>query len=304
MPQAAKARVKYERETVEFSFCGEGPIGLADLATSFAALDSIYSRLTDRGDRLSVASLRSGSIIAELAPFMPIMAQAVPYMGHAVSLSDFIRKAKKAIDAFAEMKPNEAPEPTPDIAAEIAEVMKPLAGRKDASFSIARVRYKSQTKERVVEVEAAYDADAINRAVINAERYVELSGALLEVPSVANEDERNLLRHVPMTLHQANRGPAKSKGTTGDRGIVESISDKPLPVYFAEGVNKLKDRMVRSTKNPLKYVYIVDVWVHRQNGVAKAYTVTEVHKAAQVVEGGSLPLLEAPAKRARKRASK
>ncbi|MGE3745328.1 MAG: hypothetical protein AB7G25_06405 [Sphingomonadaceae bacterium] len=27
---------------------------------------------------------------------------------------------------------------------------------------------------------------------------------------------------------------------------IESVSDKPLPVYFAEGVNKLQDRMIRN----------------------------------------------------------
>ena len=272
---------RFERETVEFRFDADGPIGLRDLANSFAAIDSIYARLSQGDDRLSVTDLRSGSIIAELTPFLPFMNQVLPYIGHATALSDFTRKMKKAIDGFTEVDRPVAPsEETPAIAAEIAEIMKPLAGRKDAKFGFAHVKYRSKSKVRVAEVEAHYEGQQIDRAVINAERFVSLSSLPIPIPDVP--EERNFLHGVQITLHQANRGPAKAKGPTGDRGVIADVSDKPLPVYFAEGVNKLKDRMVRSAKNPLKYVYNVDAWVHREGGVAKAYTVTEVHKASPV----------------------
>lgn len=278
---------RYEREAVEFRFEAGGPIGLRDLASSFNAIDGIYNTLSNGGERLSVTELRSGSIIAVLAPFLPLMNQAIPYLSAATTLSDFARKMKKAIDGFAEVETAVAPsDDTPAIAAEIAEVIKPLAGRKSAQFGLAHVKYRSETGERIVEIEALYGGPQIDRALINAERFATLT-SLPPPVKPASSDDRNFLRGVQMILHQANRGPAKVKGATGDRGVIESVSDKPLPVYFAEGVNKLKDRMVRSTKNPLKYVYDVDAWVHREDGIAKAFTVTEVHKTSPLVEQAS-----------------
>ncbi|MCX9147473.1 hypothetical protein [Erythrobacter sp. WG] len=276
------------RDVVEFRFEAGGPISLHDLAKSFAAIDTIYMRLSGGEERLSVTELRSGSIIAVLAPFVPLMNQVVPYVAAATTLSDFTRKMKKAIDGFMETeRPVAPPTDTPPIASELAEVMKPLAGRKGAEFGFAHVRYRSKDGKRVVEVEARYEGAQIDRAVINAERFAEGS-----VHVITNEppitQERNFLSGVQMILHQANRGPAKAKGATGDKGVVEAVSDKALPVYFAEGVNRLKDRMIRSAKNPLKYVYQVDVWVHREGGAAKAYTVTEVQQAAPLVDGAPM----------------
>jgi hypothetical protein len=275
---------RFDREAVEFRFEAGGPIALRDLATSFSAIDVIYSRLSRGDERLSVTELRSGSIIAVLAPFLPLMNQAIPYVSSATALSDFARKLKKAIDGFAEVEKPVAPSTdVPSIAAELAEVIKPLAGRQNAAFSLAHVKYRSKTNERVVELEASYGTQEIDRAVINAERYVELTA--VPTPAVTGpEQQRNFLEKVQMILHQANRGPAKAKGQTGDRGVIEAVSDKPLPVYFAEGINKLKDRMVRGAKNPLKVVYSVDAWVHREDGGAKAYTVTDVHSAAPLVD--------------------
>lgn len=284
-PQTTKKR-DGTGDVVEFRFEAGGPISLHDLAVSLAAIDTIYVRLAGGDDRLSVTEMRSGSIIAVLAPFLPLMNQAVPYMAAATTLSDFTRKMKKAIDGFMETEKPVAPLPEAQaIASEIAEVMKPLAGRNRAQFSFAHVKYHSQSGERSVEIEAKYEGQQIDRAVINAERFADLA-----IKPTANElsvpDERNFLRGVEMILHQANRGPAKVRGATGDRGVVEVVSDKPLPVYFAEGVNRLKDRMIRSSKNPLKFTYLVDVWVHREGGVAKAYTVTEVKKAASLAVAG------------------
>lgn len=269
----------FDREAIEFRFEAGGPISLRDLATSFSAIDTIHLRLTHSEERLSVIEMRSGSIIAVLAQFLPMMNQAISYTSSAMALSDFARKMKKAIDGFCELDQSiVTSEDTPEVATEIAEVMKPLVGRKGAEFGFAHVKYRSETNERIVEVEAKYMGPQIDRAVINAERFAENSVSMYPLLSPA-EEKQNYLTNVHMILHQANRGPAKARGQTGDKGVIESISEKPLPVYFAEGVNKLKDRMIRSTKNPLKYVYNVDVWVHRENGIAKAYTVTEVHKA-------------------------
>ena len=264
--------------SIEFCFGTSDALPVAELAESFLAIDRAYSSLGTE-DRLAVKELRTGSIIATLAPYLPMMGQALPALSALTTISDFSRKLKKAIDGFAELDPKSAPPPPADpIASEIEAMMKPLAGKKEASFKIARVQYHSRTEEREVKVIAEYGSDDINRAVINAQRYRDQ--ATLQGRKDAPIEERNFVKGVAIVLHQANSGPAKAKGTTGDRGVIEAVSDKALPVYFAEGVNRLKDRMVKSSKNPLKYVYVVDAGVHRDQGMVKAYTVTEVISAS------------------------
>lgn len=263
---------------IELHFGTSEALPISELAESFLAIDRAYSSLSNE-DRLAVKELKSGSIIATLAPYLPMMGQVLPALSAANTISDFSRKLKKAIDGFAEMGSKDAPLSASDpVAAEIEAVMKPLAGKKDASFRIARVQYRSKTHDREVEVVAEYGSDDINRAVINAQRYRDQ--AALQSAKDQPIEERNFVKGVAIVLHQANSGPAKARGKTGDRGVIEAVSDKSLPVYFAEGVSRPKDRMVRSSKNPLKYGYVVDAWVHREEGVVKAYTVTEVHSAS------------------------
>lgn len=272
-------RASPDMEAVEFVFETGGPIPIGELASSFRAIDNLYQKTTNGEEKLAVTQLRSGSIIAELAPIIPILNHVLPVVTAGNTLSDFTRKIKKAIDGFAELDPSVA-SPEPDVASEIGQLLKPMAGRKDARFKIARVKYKSSTKQRTVEIQADYVSSDIDRASINADRFMEL--AALPPENEPKESERNLLQNVTMILHQANRGPARAKGTTGDKGVIEAVTEKPLPVYFVEGVDRLKDRIVGGTKNPLKFAYEVDAWVHRDKGIPKAYTITAVYSAARL----------------------
>lgn len=290
------------RETIEFRFEPGGPIALGDLAGSFAALDHLYGHLSGQHDRLAVSSLRSGSIVAELAPVAQILSQTVPYMGHVATLGDFYKRIKKAIDVFADFeaaRANNLPHDTvePEVASEIAELLKPLAGKKESAFSVARIKYKSETGDRRVEVEAVYDANDINRVWVNAERYA-LDARLRELPDMPLQ-EQSLLRGVALTLHQANKGPAKSKGNTGDKAVIEMVSDKPLPVYFPANMAGLKDQMVKGRRNPLQYVYIVDAYVSQEGGEPKSYTVLEM-RGAKKVAVPKRSALESPKKRTTK----
>lgn len=160
------------------------------------------------------------------------------------------------------------------MADELAAVVRPLIGKKGSGLKVARVHYRSRTDRRTVEVVVSLGHDQIVKIGERA------GWSELEPPSAAPaEVGGEFLRNVDIILHQANRGPAKARGQTGDRGIIPSVNDKPVPVYFADGVNRLKDRMIRSAKNPLKYTYRVDAWVQREGGEVRSYTVTEVHKA-------------------------
>jgi hypothetical protein len=281
-------------DAAEFLYDANGPISLSELAESFAAIDRIYALTAPDEERLAVTEIRSGSIIAVLAPVVPVLGQAMVVMGATVTVGDFVRRVRAAINALAGIDPEPIPPSTESgmIATELAQVLKPLAGRQGSRFGVAHVKYRSRTQNRTVELEATYDSTQIDRAAINADRYASLTSSESLAPDVEPSQEPILIKKVTLAFHQANRGPAKMRGHTGDKGTIESVSSKPLPVYFAKTVNDLKTKMVGIAKNPLKVSYVVDVLVTRENGEPKAYTVIEVYGAARAARKASLPLLK------------
>jgi hypothetical protein len=268
-------------DLAEFVFDTKDAIPLSELADSFSALDSLFARQSRSGARLAVAEIRKGSIVALLAPFVPIMGQSVSFMASAIEISDFIKRLRDGMNAFEGIEPAPAgAQLTPvdtQVAAEIAALVRPLAGRASGRLKMAHVKYRSRTKERVVEVEASYDTAEIDRIAVNAAKAAE---SLPPVPTVEEVDAQPALqRKVVLTLHQANTGPAKAKGETGDRGITQSVSNKPLAVYFAKTFEDLKQKMIGRSSNPFRQPFKVDVLVSYEDGEPKSNTVIEVHGA-------------------------
>ncbi|MEM7522083.1 MAG: hypothetical protein AAF307_13755 [Pseudomonadota bacterium] len=82
-----------------------------------------------------------------------------------------------------------------------------------------------------------------------------------------------------LVFEQANRGPGKEKGRTGDRGRIEEVSDKVLPVYFRQVIQDLKERVMQGEENPLNLVFLVDVQVRRIHGEPNGCTVVEMRES-------------------------
>ncbi|HSP25321.1 MAG TPA: hypothetical protein VLQ65_09105, partial [Saliniramus sp.] len=85
---------------------------------------------------------------------------------------------------------------------------------------------------------------------------------------------------VMLFMQQASRAPGKESGRTGDKGVIPEILDRPLPVYFKGGLGRLKEQMTRDV-NPLTSTFVVDVIVQYVDGVARAYTVFNIHEAVE-----------------------
>lgn len=280
-----------EKAALEFHYEATGTISVAELADSFRAIDSLYARTSANGDRLSVVEIRSGSIFAVFAPYIPLLGQSLEVMNAVSGVVEFSKKLKNGIDWLVG-RVDDPDEGEPAVAEEIAEILRPLSGKNGAKFGVSSFRYRSKTKDRIVEIEASYGSSEIDRAYVNAGRLKSVDSTLM-VDQVDDDPQPALLKRVKMVLHQANAGPAKAAGQTGDRGIIKVVSEKKLPVYFANGINDLKGKMVKGARNPLKGAYVVDVIVTRENGEPKKYTVIEVHASARAAKEKVLPLLKA-----------
>ncbi len=267
------------RDVAEFVFDARDIIPLSELADSFSALDRLFAKQSKVGARLAVAEIRKGSIIAVLAPFVPIMGQAVGVMSSAMEVGDFVKRVRDGLSAFSGGPASEHSSPalaySPE-ASELAEIIKPLAGR-EGSLEVAHVKYRSSTGERTVEVEAHYGPAEIDRIALNARRAADED----ETPLLPNQAEPDappsLLRKVELTLQQTNTGPSKERGKTSDRAVVEAVSGKPLPVYFAKTHENLKQKMIGRSANPFRQPFRVDVLVTYEMGEAKSYMVIDVH---------------------------
>lgn len=274
-------------DLAEFVFDTRDAIPLSELADSFNALDRLFARDSRSGARLAIAEIRKGSIVALLAPYVPIMGQTVSLMASTIEVGDFVKRLRDGLNAFAgitapEKLPVDGEETGTDVvvASELAAIVKPLAGRPGSHLGVAHVKYRSETAERVVEVEASYGPAEIDRIAVNAGLAANGPPMLAVADALdPSGSQPSLLRKVILSLQQTNTGPAKERGKTGDRGIILSVTDKPLAVYFARTFDDLKKKMVGRTSNPFRQPFKVDVLVGYEAGEPKSYTVIDVHGA-------------------------
>lgn len=278
------------------------PIELTDLTGSFAALARIYerhyrpTRTHDDAPKLYVTRLESGSVIAEIVPYVQILGAMVATMDGGITISDFTRRLWAGIKTFS--NPDSLPEgakppihtPSSEDASDIREFMKPLAGKKGAVLSIKHARIEHVDGDRHTVAEYTFDEVEINRASINIDQA--LSAGVI-VPQIAIQEATDedtdkeigghITKEVMLFIEQASRKPGKERGRTGDRGIIPDISAKSLPVYFRKSFQNLKDQMIKGAINPLtNYAFVVDVHVQRLKGKPKAYMITNIHDTIEL----------------------
>ncbi|WP_192243823.1 hypothetical protein [Mesorhizobium silamurunense] len=126
-------------------------------------------------------------------------------------------------------------------------------------------------------VEYDFDENELNRAAINIDAALNAEPPLLEVADALPDNQ--IMREVMLFMDQTNRSPGKEKGRTGDKGVIPSISDKPLPVWFRRSsVTDLKGQITKDA-NPMTSTFVVDVQVQSVAGEPKGYIVIAVHDA-------------------------
>jgi hypothetical protein len=261
---------------------GDEPIELGALTDSLAALASLYGRHYRKDEeaapKLYVTRLQSGSVIAEIAPYVEMFGHVVGVMSAAVTIVDFARMVTDGIKVFS--SPTEAAQllfgsgPQGDDTKLLREFIKPLAGKAGARLGIRHARFHKADGKRELTVVYEFDEREINRAALAMDRSLDME---------ADSPSKGMKPHYEVMLFfdSASRGPGKEAGRTRDFAVVPEVSPKPLPVHFRSGVEgNLKDVMVRGDVNPLTDVaYIVDVHAQLIDDQPRGYIVTQVHRS-------------------------
>jgi hypothetical protein len=264
-----------------------GPIELDELASSLAALSRLYARhygepldtVEARSPRLYVKRLETGSLIAYLAPLVPMFGQVVEIMNTTNVVRDFTRFLGEHIKVFTGQKPSEPKAelkpPSRDDMKDIKEFLRPVAAQTQASLKLKAARFRKKKADgEEVSVEYEFTSDEINVATLRIDRDLEILQPQLESPS---SDRHATHREKLMYFEQASRRIAKKRGQTGDKVVIQDITDKPIKVYFPEGAADIKRTILEGTENPFSKGYIVDVAVQYVGDEPKLYNVLRLH---------------------------
>jgi hypothetical protein len=155
--------------------------------------------------------------------------------------------------------------PPPDVDSasveRVATIFEPVAKDSGSNFI---VNVKDNTGTVIVAPIIVNSAKA-NAVQNGARRYL---GAK---PPSHGHFEKELLK-----LHQMKNDP---NSKTGDRGIIEKFSKKPVKLHFMNP--SVKGAIVDQPENPFKMVYVVDGEVSTVDGQPGQYKIYNVHEALE-----------------------
>jgi len=260
------------------------PIELVDLTLSFQALAFEYRKhltnhVKDKGGKVNDADVKlfltkieNNCILAELGGASVILGQLFTVMDYALIFDNFIQRLKASIDYFKavglagtvnlkELRHSKAE------CGRFADLLDVVSKNKDGNLGIASLDYNENESE--VRLSVKYSSE---------EAYQARKGALLAQKALEQTGEADY-KSVLMYFHQTNIDDPKSSGRTGDKAVIKTISDKPLPVYFVSEVDqqKIAYTLQDPAVNPLKASIIVDVNVETdRNNIPRIYRVIDV----------------------------
>ncbi|QKZ15152.1 hypothetical protein [Spirosoma sp. KUDC1026] len=246
------------------------PVELVDYSQSMLALSSLYTRFIDKNplldagveSRLFIKEIRPGSIVTEIADYLPL---ALPFIEYTNSMVDFATNLKALYYLY---------------------IGKPGINEEDVSRALASTDIVDlKNAQKFLEPIVKDTGSQINVGVINinAPMTVILNLNSLEANAAQNSIQReieatkqpqqNYFDRQVFTWHVA-KNDAKSQ--SGDKGIISNISDRAVKVVFAS--EALKSSMLSMSENPLTKAFVVDVEVTYLSEKPIAYKILFLHE--------------------------
>ncbi|MGJ5088507.1 hypothetical protein ACQR06_23480 [Bradyrhizobium sp. HKCCYLRH1065] len=250
-------------------FDNRRPVDVADLGLSLQALGKEYEEFVlaqhepaPTNARLYIARVETGSILLVLETLLD---QASFIFKHVDVFAGFLTNLQELIDFLLQTKgkAKDAATVKPSSIERVSTMVEPVAKDGGSSLTI---------NVNVVGNTAPVNIQPI---VINSERAnaIQNSARRLLGPQLptSGQFKGELLR-----LHQMK---SDVTAKTGDRGIIEKFSKKPVKLHFMspEGKAAILDQQ----DNPFKMAYVVDGEVGTLDGVPSLYKIYQVHDAIE-----------------------
>ncbi len=249
------------------------PIELDKLTFGMMSLGAEYERFVrkehpdaqDHEADLLVNKITEGSIVIELFGAVQPLFQG---MNNILIFKQFVEMLGAKLSLLS-MPDGRLDDATSRELKDIARFVETVVGDKGGVAELGAVEYVSKTEQRKVAARFSFQGTDAERVIENAEAQVrEITGS-----------EPNRENGVLMRLFQTNIGAAAPDRASGEKGIIESLSEHPRRLIYASDLagQRIKGAWSDQGKSPYELGFTVDVDVQMVNGKPRAYRILDVH---------------------------
>jgi len=225
---------------LQVNFDVERPVELVQLTLALQAMARDYRRyandaireiggkVSDEDIKLYVTKVETGSIIAELGSATEVLGAFLPLVAADPLFTGYVQFFGQSVSYFASLARRSDLKPTDiGVSKAAAQSMSDILA---VPASMAGSNFKLSAKV------AARNADGSEYAAqitLTSEEAAEAQRGALIAQKVLDYRGAADYENVLLFLQQTSTDRTKSEGRTADKAIVNSISPKALPVYFA-----------------------------------------------------------------------
>lgn len=248
------------------------PIELGAFVSAFTSLASDYKKSLegkglDADAEIYITEVRSGSIVADLMPVIatafPAIAASVEQVGQAI---DFVNTWKERLE---KLKDGLVPEGLSKSELKtFTDAVQAVARDPDANQKLEAATFEDGKRQ----VKAAFRFSSNDARAI--EKTIEGEFKRLEEPGEKKH------QRVLMYFTRSDIGDAPIEKRSGERAVIDEISEKDLPIMYASELaeERIKHEIREPDENIYKKGFNVDVVVQTRNGKPVVYKVLEVHQ--------------------------
>ncbi len=249
-------------EKIIFKIDTDSPLSVEDFSKALTALNNEYCNFNNGGRELQISEVRKGSYEVEfISTILPVLFTSIEHSNH---LIDFISHIKLITNSLLRNKIEK--DTTKESIQNINSIVSPVI------INNGTLYITSGNQDLPIDNKSAKEIHN------NAQRN-------LSQRDLKNEKTNKTIYKKELFYWQQTNFNKKNPNT-GNKGIIEDISKKTIPVIFQDDSSITKTQMTTS-KDGIdwqKIGYIVDVEVLRKDGKIKAYKILHNYMEDCIIE--------------------
>lgn len=243
-----------EQAKLQITIDNKEDVELFEFASSMASLNNEYHRFLNQTKanknsgncKLYVNKVAEGSIVIDLCERAPEVLPAITPL--IVEYSSFIVKTLEYLSGKTESLPSNY-KFTKDDFINFIKLLNPVA-----NITGNTLNFKCFNHSKTVIVNQTFNHTEANAAQNKSKK---------EIDRLARSGDSLIKEKVELNLYQA-RDSVLSSSHSGNLGIIEEISEKPIVLSFAN--DRLGYNITKAESNPFNFIYSVDVEVKLREG--------------------------------------
>ena len=262
----SSTRIVIKIETSELIQLGDFGCMLQSVASDYRRfLDAGHPEHTDVG--VLIGGIHRGSVLIDL---VQTLAPIVLADEHARLATGFIQFYKEFLSPYLTIGGRAKNVSQSDLES-FRNTAKFIASLREGGQSFEAVRCYEKDGEKVLEKFRLGESEAF-------EMWPRIEQHINEIKS--SSPERTEHKKQLMRFQRVDRGDADPNRLSGERVIIEQITQKDRPLIYGtkSAKEKIKNEIRESYRNVLRKMFVVDVVVEQQEGRIGAYRVMKVHQ--------------------------